>query len=241
MKHSTFAILFAFLFVACSINCSDAAETPSNLDTYYPLTPRTMTYDYLKKGSNAPITRQVTIQKSRIQDNVEVIPSTVSDPDLKFPITRFFQKTPDGIYGVASQIGEIFSKFDIKVPILKSPIKGGVFFDSDVKLSSSDGKFSVTTHYTYSIEDTNAVVSVPYGQFTNCIRMKVTMRGKEAVNEVTSWLAPKIGLVRSIEIMKPNQTNTVTETEMSLRKIDYNAPVEAARTPVGLEKKERGL
>jgi len=199
-----------------------------------------MTYECLKKGSNDSITRQVTIYKSQIRENIEVTPSIISGSDLKAPVTRFVQKQSDGIYMIAIQIGDMPPlKVDNKIPLLKTPIKEGTFLDSDVGFLLSDVSSPVISHHTYSLDDTNTAITVPYGQFTNCIRMKYTIRGAETVNEVTFWLAPKIGLVKSIEIMKSNKTNNITETEMSLKNIDYNTPTGAAQVPMGIEKKER--
>jgi uncharacterized protein (TIGR04222 family) len=240
MKYSTLALLIVFLLIVCLGNSSAKGETSSNVDIYYPLVPRTMTYDYLKKESKESMTRQVTVYKSRIVHDIEVTPSVMTGADVKYPITRLFQKKANGIYVIGSQLADgSFVKVDTDIPILINPIKDGIFFDSNVSYSLGNGS-PLTSHYTYGVDDTNAVITVPYGQFTNCIRLKFTVRGAETTNEVTSWIAPKVGLVKNIEIIKSNRTNSITETEMSLKKVDYSTPVEAAQTSIDLEKKERG-
>jgi hypothetical protein len=173
-----------------------------------------MTYDYLKKESKESMTRQVTVYKSRIVHDIEVTPSVMTGADVKYPITRLFQKKANGIYVIGSQLADgSFVKVDTDIPILINPIKDGIFFDSNVSYSLGNGS-PLTSHYTYGVDDTNAIITVPYGQFTNCIRLKFTVRGAETTNEVTSWIAPKVGLVKNIEIIKSNSTNSITETEM---------------------------
>ena len=239
MKHSACIFATFILLAICSAAAGFAAEQSSDLDIYYPLTPRTITYDCVKKGSKDVNTREVVVHKPLIQNGIEVTPSAISGYELKYKITRFIQRTQDGVYAIAVQIGDTpLSNYSIKVPLFKVPVKTGTFFDSDVKLTSADGGASVTGHHTYSIEDTSAVVKVPYGVLTNCVRMKFIVRVGDRVNaEITSWLAPKIGVARIIEVSKSNQGGEATEIEMTLKKIDYNVPAATAQAPPPAEKK----
>jgi len=241
VKHFISILMIASLFVAvCLINSSGAAEPPSNPDIYFPLTPRTMIYECVKKGSSGTTTRKVAINRPQIIDGAEVTLSVVTDPDLKFPVARLYQKRQDGIYFIGMQVGDLASsRYDVKIPVLKAPIKPGIFFDSDVKLSFSEGS-PTTSHFTHSIEDSNAVVTVPYGRFTNCIKLKSTVRGADTVNDITSWLAPNIGTVKTIEVKRSNKTNNITETEVSLKAVDSNAPAETSPVPMKLEKETQG-
>jgi len=238
MKHRARLFVVAFVCAACWAAALTEACAQSNVDIYYPLTPRTMTYDCQKKGTGGSITRQVAIQRSRIQDGVEVTPSVVSGDDVKVVTTRFIERTPDGVFLTAMQAGEgPLARYDNRIPILKEQIKKGKLFDSDVKLISADGKFTVKLHYAYSIEDTNQIVKIPYGEFSNCIKIKIESQIGDKTYDVVSWLAPKVGVVKNVEISKSGSPNDTSETTMVLKKIDYSAPVEAAKAPVNLEKK----
>ncbi|SPJ14266.1 membrane hypothetical protein [Syntrophobacter sp. SbD2] len=236
MKQIGFVIIVIFLLILCSVCNNKAAYPPLTLNDYYPSTPRSMTYECKEKGVNNVTMRQTAVHKPRILDGVNVIPSVVTGTDVKLPATRFYEYTTEAVYLVASQAGDnMLLRYESKVPMLKMPIKTGTFFDSNIKATSNTGNI-MTLHYTCSIDSTNAVVRAPYGEFTNCIILKIRVVVGDTTNESVSWIAPKIGLVKSIE--RTIKVAGATEKEISLKSIDFSGPVETAQIPAAHEKKE---
>jgi len=233
MKYFMCLFLTVFLHIAVSEAAIAASDTLLGSDIYYPLTPRTMTFECHQKGTVGSNIRQIAILKPRIMNGVKVTPSVISGDNIKHTITRFLQRTQDGLFIVAIQTGDgIISRFNVKIPILNAQIRKGTSFDSDVTLTSADGKSTLKSHYTYSIEDTNEVVKTPYGQFSNCLKIKCITQTGDKVNEVTYWLAPQVGAVKNIEVSKSSHANDITETEVLLKKIDYSIPAQTAQNPV---------
>jgi len=211
MKYFMCLLLIVFLYIAGSEAAIAAADTQLGSDIYYPLTPRTMTFECHQKGTVGSNTRQIAILNPRIQDGVKVIPSVISGDNIKYTTTRFLQHTSDGIFLIALQAGGIISRFNVKIPILNAQINKGKYFDSDVTLTSADGNSTFKSHYTYSVEDTNGVAKTPYGQFSNCLKIKCITQTGDKVNEVTYWLAPQVGAVKNIEVSKSSHANDITE------------------------------
>ena len=212
MRHRVPGVLLAILLIACLWNIAQAS---SDVETYYPLSPRTMTYEYYKNGVKDSATRQVAIQKARVVDGAEVIPTVMTGPDIKYPVTKFVQKGPDGVYMFGSQLSNgTIVKTSIKAPVLKNPIKEGTYFDSDVSFSNP-GVVVMTSHLTFSVDRIDEVVTVPFGLFTKCIKTKSLIRMGNTTFEDTAWLAPKIGVVKRIEVKKSNDGETVTITRSS--------------------------
>jgi len=75
-----------------------------------------------------------------------------------------FAKKSDGIFLVAMQTEYGIEKEQPKIPIIKKPINEGVIFDSD--------RTNSRKHTKIVIEETNAIIAVPYGQFRDCVRIR---------------------------------------------------------------------
>ncbi|MDR3556090.1 MAG: TIGR04222 domain-containing membrane protein [Syntrophobacteraceae bacterium] len=227
MKYRVMAISLAILLVGCLWNNSRAS---SDVETYYPLSPRTMTYESYKNGvkDSAPV--RVTIQQAREVDGARVIPYVMTGPPFKYPVTRLLRKAPEAVYQVGSQLADgTILKSDVKAPLVKNPVKEGVYFDSDVAFSTP-GFPAMRSHYTLSVDKTDESLSVPMGRFTGCIKTKALVRMNNTIIEATAWLAPKIGVVKRIEVNKSKGATTVTE--LRLARVEYGAVPAAAQAPL---------
>ena len=193
-------IVLAALPLVVMIPAEDRAQTLLNADIYFPLTPRTMTYESTAEGvaPNGSIIdghsrNFASFEKSRILDDIEVVPiadssSSIEGGTINRNATRFYQQTPAGIFlvGLQPYSDRPMVKYNNR-PVLINPIKIGTVYKSD--------------SYSSSIEDLYAVITAPYGHFTDCIRVKETNYNNKTgdiVMETTTWYAPKIGPVKVI-------------------------------------------
>ncbi len=217
-------LMFAFLLVGCSGKPSESkVETQLRADIYYPLNPQTRTYQYTVKSSEGYTIKTngkmvISVRQSQILDDVEVMPVVTMDPEDRQPLTNYVHETPDGIYLIATQNDDLpLKKLDPKLPILKTPIKEGVLFEPSPMDHLRIGSESV--------EEINAIITVPYGRFNKCIRKRFINRdlmSGEVFFERTDWYAPNVGLVRRItrQQVGPRGKASIIETQMVLQKVD---------------------
>jgi hypothetical protein len=217
-------LVIAFLLAGCSEKPSESqVERSLKSDVYYPLIPKTMTYSYTEKSSDgyklkANGTITVKIEQSRILDDIEVIPVVTTDRDDPRQRTNFIQNTSDGVFLIGTQYGNLpFKKLDQKLPVFKNPIKEGVLFDPYPMDNQHIGS--------ESIDEVNAIITVPYGKFSKCVRkhfLNRSLLSGEVFFERTDWYAPAVGLAKRITKQQVGTKGKMTliETEMLLKKID---------------------
>jgi hypothetical protein len=213
---SVFAIVI--MLIGFSGNPSESqTEKLLSCDIYNPLDPRTKIFEISSASLNQPMSKEdniftMIIQKKRILDDMEVTPITLKQGDNE--IIQYWQRTEDGLFSVAEQRKNQPEPVKLANKILKfkDPIKKGDTYESQLDDSKRE---------TARIEEIDATTTVPYGQFTNCVKKSTSIANptQNTIVEITSWHAPNIGIVK--QIGKTTKNNELIKTvEYQLRTVD---------------------
>ena len=210
-----FLILFSSLQVD-NLYCSEL------ILSYFPLKPG-MTWTY-KVVSDKSETRTVTVTNlpPREIDDTKLTPKKW---DIGGISKYYLIGTDDGgVYRYGEQKSENSEPIITKPKIyyLKNPVSDGTTWDISTKL----GEDNLTVNLT--IEGLNDTIKVPAGDFEDCLRIKhvgSSQRDDASISlEAYEWYAPKVGLVKSLVIIKKLEKGQTKSSEHQTYQLESFKP-----------------
>lgn len=215
MKKAMLCILMIFpAILTLSIGPATGSE-------YFPLK-EGLQWEYRveMKQSDANISAKMlcTVQPPRKLNDQTVsvyhgVISAVETDDEILSLSLFFHESEQGLRIVAEQeSGNAEPKLDEDWEF-KFPLIAGNSWTEEDEFSLDNNKFHVAV--TDTIEEMNAVVTVPAGTFEKCMKINGYFSGKvnlgsyggspEVTIENETWYAPGVGPVKACERMKSNK------------------------------------